>query len=137
MKIRRLRGNIYNDRHSIESKIVEFRQLLSNIKLEKEKPIIDKKLQRFELEFHKKFAMSFSCLVFIIFAFSVGLLTRSRGRFVGFGVGVVMSGIYWVLLAISFRLGTRLNFSPFLSMWLPNILVLSAGMVFLRVSTKQ
>jgi lipopolysaccharide export system permease protein len=98
---------------------------------EKQRPIFDRKLQSYLLEFQRKFASPLSCLVFIIFAFPVGLLARRSGRAVGFGIGILMSGVYWGMLLVSYRLGSRMHFSPELAMWAPNILVVSAGLIMI------
>ena len=101
---------------------------LDVLKRERERPSFDRNLQSYLLEFHRKFASAFSCIAFIVFAFPMGLYARRGGRGVGFGVGVVMSGIYWGMLLVSFRLGTRVDIPPALSMWAPNALVLLLGL---------
>ena len=103
---------------------------------ELERPIVDRTLQNYELEFHKKFSIPFACLTFIIFAFPVGLLTRRAGRAVGFGIGLLVSTIYWSMLIAGQTLGiNNPALSPALAMWLPNIviLVLGAGALLIRV----
>ena len=104
---------------------------LSSIQRERERPRFDRNLQSYLLEFHRKFASAFSCIAFIVFAFPIGLYARKSGRAVGFGVGVVMSGIYWGMLLVSFRMGIRVDVSPALSMWAPNVLVLLVGMIII------
>jgi lipopolysaccharide export system permease protein len=115
----------------------EILRTYSNLMIESERIIEDSSLPRYRMEFHKKFAMSFSCIVFIIFAFSVGILIRRTGRFIGFGIGVVVSGIYWFMLAISFKFGVKLFIEPLISMWLPNMVILAFGIFFLILNTKR
>ena len=77
------------------------------------------------MEFYKKFSIPFSCLPFILFAFPVGLFTRRSGKTVGFGIGLFISIFYWGLLVAGQTLGIRSDFSPFLSMWIPNLAILA------------
>jgi lipopolysaccharide export system permease protein len=101
---------------------------LENIEKEQKRPIFDRKRQSYLLEFQRKFASPLSCFVFLVFAFPVGLVARRSGRAVGFGIGIIMSGVYWGMLLVSYRLGSRMDFSPVLSMWSPNILVFLVGL---------
>jgi lipopolysaccharide export system permease protein len=48
--------------------------------------------------------------------------------FFGFGLGVLVSGIYWIMLFVGHTLGIRSGFSPFISMWFPNFIILGAGL---------
>jgi lipopolysaccharide export system permease protein len=91
------------------------------------KIVRDRNLQLYRLEFYKKFSVPFSCLFFVLFAFPVGLYARKSGRSVGFGLGLLMSAVYWGLLFTGHNLGIRLELSPFLAMWFPNIFVLVLG----------
>ncbi len=91
------------------------------------KRVTDRNLQLHELEFHKKFSIPFSCLVFVLFAFPTGMLARRSGRAVGFGLGLLVSTLYWGMLFVGHTLGIRLQFPPLLAMWLPNAVILAAG----------
>ena len=86
--------------------------------------ISSKSLTIYQLEFNKKFAVPLGCFIFIFLAVPAGMITGRRGRAVGFGVGLIISLIYWSILFAGQTLGLRLDVSPFLSMWAPNIFVL-------------
>ena len=101
------------------------------------KDISDQSLRIYLLEFHKKFSHPFSCVFFIIFAFPVGLFAKRSGKVLGFGIGVIMSGIYWGMLFVSYRTGYRVDISPFLVIWLPNIIVFCAGLFFFFLRFKR
>lgn len=90
--------------------------------------IFDRTLQIYRLEYYKKFSIPAACLSFIVLAFPVGLYTRRSGRSVGFGIGLLISVLYWSLLIAGQTFGTqRPEISPFLSMWLPNVVVVLLG----------
>ena len=102
-----------------------------------DKPIVDRSLQTYELEFYKKFSLPFGCIVFIFFAFPVGIFAKRSGRSVGFGIGLLVSILYWGMLFAGQNFGFRLNFSPFLSMWLPNFIILAFGLFFFVIRKRQ
>jgi lipopolysaccharide export system permease protein len=94
-------------------------------------------LDRYQLELHRKFAFPFSCIVFIIFTFPVGLLARRSGRIFGFGIGLFASALYWALLLLGHEMGFNQGLSPFLAMWAPNLVILTAGVILNILRVKQ
>ncbi len=107
----------------------EAARLAADIAKEAAPPAADRTLQSYLLEFHRKFASPLSCVVFVVFAFPAGLLARRSGRTLGFALGIVMSGLYWGMLIVSYRFGARATLDPMLAMWLPNAAVLALGAV--------
>jgi len=93
-------------------------------------------LSLYWLEFYKKFSIPFGAFSFIFLAVALGLMIKRSGQTVGFIFGLIISVIYWALLIGGQHMAIRLNTPPFWSMWLPNILALSAGLVltFIRVT---
>ncbi len=97
-------------------------------------PIQDRSLQNHLLEFHTKFSVPFACLAFVFLAYPAGLFTKRGGRSVGFGIGLLISVFYWAMLIGGKTLGIRMNYSPLLSMWFPNMFIFLIGSIvfFLR-----
>ena len=93
----------------------------------------DRSLPLYRLEYYKKFAIPFGALSFVLLAVSIGLFANKGGQTVGFVIGVCMSSLYWGLLMLGQELGTRYDFSPFWSMWFPNILVITTGAILLGI----
>lgn len=91
------------------------------------RPLGDRSRQVYKLEYYKKFSIPFGALCFVVLAFPLGLRARRAGRSVGFGLGLLLAVVYWALLLGGQTLGTKLGWSPFWSMWLPNVFVLAAG----------
>jgi lipopolysaccharide export system permease protein len=89
----------------------------------------DRGLSLYWLEFYKKFSMPFGAFSLIFLAVTLGLMAKRSGQTVGFMFGLIISVIYWMLIFGGQTLGVRFNFSPFWSMWAPNILALSIGFV--------
>ena len=98
-----------------------------------ERPPSDRTLRNHLFEFHKKFSVPLACLVFVVFAFPAGLLAPRSGRTYGLLLGLVVAVVYWVLLFFGQTTGLRLRYSPALTMWFPNLVVLVAGAVALLV----
>ncbi|MDR0623255.1 MAG: LptF/LptG family permease [Treponema sp.] len=89
----------------------------------------DRTIQNYRLEYYKKFSIPFGALSFVFLAVSLGLLAKKSGQTVGFIFGLIISVIYWALLLGGQTVGMRLGYSPFWSMWLPNILAISIGFI--------
>ncbi len=103
----------------------------------RERKFVDRNLQLYRLEFHKKFSIPFACVVFVLFAFPVGLLARKSGRAVGFGIGLLMASLYWWLLLIGHTLGIRLELPPAFAMWFPNLVVFVVATAMLTLRMRQ
>ena len=89
------------------------------------------------LEFYKKFSIPFGALSFVFLAVALGLLAKKSGQTVGFIFGLFISVVYWALLLGGQTVGIRFGYSPFWSMWLPNILALSIGVVLCLVRIRK
>jgi lipopolysaccharide export system permease protein len=91
---------------------------------------IDRTLDVYKMEYYKKYSIPFGALCFIILAFPVGMLTRRAGRATGFGIGILVSVMYWAMLVGGTSLSSRLRWPPFWSAWMPNFVILAAGLGF-------
>jgi lipopolysaccharide export system permease protein len=89
----------------------------------------DRNILIYRLEFYKKFSIPFGALSFVFLAVSLGLLAKKSGQTVGFIFGLIIAVIYWALLLGGQTMGMRLGYSPFWTMWLPNILAISIGLI--------
>jgi lipopolysaccharide export system permease protein len=111
--------------------------LLQQLSAEKARNVTDQSLQAYRVEWNRKFSMPAACLVFALFAFPVGMRARRSGRTVGFGIGLLVAIVYWGLLLAGQTFGVRMSLSPALSMWLPDALVLSAGIALLAFGGRR
>jgi lipopolysaccharide export system permease protein len=89
----------------------------------------DRVLSVWRLEFYKKFSIPFGSLCFIFLAIPLGLLAKKSGQTVGFILGIIISVVYWALLLGGQNMGIRLGYSPFWTMWLPNIITFVIGFI--------
>jgi lipopolysaccharide export system permease protein len=98
---------------------------------------IDRGLLLYELEYNKKFSIPFGALCFVFLAVSIGLLAKKSGQTMGFLFGLLISFLFWAMLLIGQMLSQRMGYSPFLSIWMPNILFLVIGVVLLVIRVKR
>jgi lipopolysaccharide export system permease protein len=125
---RSLVDKIYRGSITVEDAKAALGRLASSLSALRERNFSDRTLQVFWIEFYKKFSLPASCIVFIIFAFPVGLFTHKSGRSVGFGIGLFISIFYWGMLVAGQTLGMRAQFPAFWSMWIPDIVILALGL---------
>jgi lipopolysaccharide export system permease protein len=88
---------------------------------------------RYEVELQKRLSLAFSAFFFVLFGAPVGLLLKRGGVGTGFIVGLIFFALYYVLLLAGENMAESGRLSPFVGMWLPNIiLVLPVTELFLR-----
>ena len=80
------------------------------------------RIRRFQVEYHKKYALAFACLVFALIGIPIGIMTKSSGIGTSFSVSSVIFLIYYVALIGGERLADKGMLNPWLSMWISNIL---------------
>ncbi len=120
----------WNTRESLASNLAHEREYIADIKR-------DRNLSNYKLEFYKKSSIPFGAFCFMFLAVPIGLLAKKSGQTMGFIFGLVIAFFYWALLLSGQNMGIRLGFSPFWSMWLPNILAISIGSVLTIIKVRQ
>lgn len=80
---------------------------------------------QYRVEIHKKYAISFACVVFVLFGVPVALRFARGGVGMAIGVSVLVFAIYWAGLIGGERLADRGRMHPFLAMWAPNLVFLA------------
>ena len=86
-----------------------------------------KKLRFAQVEYHKKFSIPFACLAFGLMGIPLGLMVKQSGKMIGFGIGLVVILVYYLLLQVGQSTGLSGMLSPALAMWLPNIVIGAFG----------
>jgi lipopolysaccharide export system permease protein len=97
----------------------------------------DRSLTLHIIEYLKKFSVPFGAFFFVFLAVSIGFMAKKSGQTVGFIFGVIIAVIYWSMLFILQTMALRVGTSPFWSMWLPNILSLSVGLVLAVIRVRK
>ncbi|GAB1433551.1 LptF/LptG family permease [Spirochaetota bacterium] len=95
------------------------------------RPVRDRSLEIYRLEYYKKFSIPAGAFCFIFLAFPLGAKSKKNSRLAGFGVGLLIALVYWALLIGGQSFGLKSELNPFLAMWAPNMLVLIASLPLL------
>lgn len=89
-------------------------------------------LKKFEIEFHRKFALAFTIIVLFFIGAPLGAIIK-RG---GFGAPVVVAAIlfliYFVLISIGDNMANSFIIPPFLGMWGPTFVLIPIA-IFLMI----
>jgi lipopolysaccharide export system permease protein len=83
------------------------------------------------VEIHKKFALSFACLVFVLFGPPIALRFPRGGVGVTIGVSIVVFGLYYVCLMGGEALADKGRLPAFIAMWIANVIFAIAGIALL------
>ncbi len=87
----------------------------------------EKQIYKYEVEIYKKFSIPFASIVFILIGAPLGIKARKGSLGVGITFSIGFFLLYWVFLIGGEELADRQLLSPFLAMWMANIIVGSIG----------
>ena len=76
----------------------------------------------YEVEFHKRIAMSFASFILTIIGASLSARKRKGGIGLYLGIGLALSTAYILLQTISATFAIQANTPPMLAAWIPNII---------------
>ena len=88
-----------------------------------------REIAQYSVEIHKKFTLSLACLSFVLIGTALALRFPRGGIGLVIGGSLVIFAIFYVALTGGEQLADRGYISPALAMWLPNGLVLVAGVL--------
>jgi lipopolysaccharide export system permease protein len=86
----------------------------------------------FEIQWHKIIASSFACVAMFLIGAPLGAIIKKGGLGVPFLVSVLFFIIYYVLTIQGEKFAKQNQISVVVGVWLPDIILLIIGMVFLR-----
>ena len=86
------------------------------------KPQLDK-LRYAQVEYYKKFSIPFACFVFGLIGVPLGLVVKRSGKMVGFGIGLGLVLVYYLLLQVGQDMGRSGFVPPGFAVWLPNLVI--------------
>ncbi len=86
-------------------------------------------IRRYDIEWHRKFTLSFACLILFFIGAPLGAIIRKGG----FGLPVVMSVLFFVIFHILSMIGEKSSregvFEAFQGMWLSSLIYLPLGII--------
>ena len=108
--------------------VSQLRQLIRERKKRGEK-VADK-----EISLHKKFAIPFTCLIFVLVGFPLGIQPKRSGRSSGLIICLAIIFTYYISSIFFEVLGEDGLLSPFVAVWLPNVLMTLVGLYLFRMA---
>ena len=97
----------------------------------------DRRADRYAVEVHKKWAISLACISFVIVGIVMALRFPRAGIGLVIGGGLAVFSIHYVGLTAGESLADRGLLSPWLAMWLPNIILTALGIVGLMWVSRE
>ena len=92
--------------------------------------------KNFEVDYHVKFSLPFSGLIFAIMGVPLGIRFSRGGKAPGIIISIVLVFLYYVLYSLFRSLGRGGLILPIASAWVPNILFALLG-VYLVFQTEK
>jgi lipopolysaccharide export system permease protein len=89
----------------------------------------EQSISEFEVEIHKKFAISVACLIFALLGPPIALRFPRGGVGLTIGVSLAVFAIYYIGLIAGEELANNLKVSPFVAMWAANGLLGAVALV--------
>jgi len=78
-------------------------------------------IQQFEIEFHKRFAISFASFILTIIGVSLSSRKVKGGMGMNIGIGFLLSFSYILFMQITSTFAVSGMVSPFIAIWIPNV----------------
>lgn len=94
-------------------------------------------LRNWRIELYQKFAIPLSCLTFLLLSFPLGLTTKRSGKAMGFGVGLLITIVYWSILMGSRMYAYSSDFNVLLIVASPNIFILTITAILIPLRFKK
>ena len=110
----------------------------NSLKIKKDKiKTLEADIRKYEVEVHKKYAIAFACLIFVLIGAPVGMMTKTTGVGMAFSVSAFVFLIYYGCLTLGEELADKGVISPFLAMWIANIIFSIIGVYIIVMSVKE
>jgi LPS export ABC transporter permease LptG/LPS export ABC transporter permease LptF len=110
-----------------EMTLAELKKQIADLQAQGKGPI---DWYRYDVEYHKKFAIAGACVVFGLLGLGMSLGSKKEARSAAFGLSVAVIFIYYVIIRLGEQAGDTGMLRPWLAMWGANI-VLGLVAVFL------
>lgn len=80
-----------------------------------------------KIELHKKIALAFSNLVFVLVGVPLAITTHRREKFIGFGMSIILFLLYWGIMLGGIAFSIRGLMPAWAGVWSANILLAGLG----------
>ncbi len=83
---------------------------------------------RYMAAWHKKYALSLACFVFVMVGAPLGVLARRGGFGAGAAISLTLFVVYWMIMIAGEKIAERGILDPMISMWLGNAVMVCIGL---------
>lgn len=90
----------------------------------------DRSSARYLTDFHYRLATPWTCLILTLLGIPMGGKTGRSGAFIGVFLSVGLFFLYYVLITFFINLGKSGGLAPMAAAWIPNLIFLILGIVF-------
>ena len=99
--------------------------------MEKDTGVNPKDLNKYRLEYNKKFSVPFGSIFFALLALPLALIFgKHNGQTIGLIIGLFISVAYWAMMILGQIFGSRSGMNGVLLMWIPNSVIMAAALFF-------
>ena len=85
-------------------------------------------IKKHKKEWHKKFTLSFACIIFFLIGAPLGTIIRKGGLGLPVVVSVLFFVMYYIISTVAERMAEFGNLNMFLGVWLSSIIILPIGL---------
>jgi LPS export ABC transporter permease LptF/LPS export ABC transporter permease LptG len=89
------------------------------------------KARYYEIEFHRRFALPFACLVLAMVGIPLGLSARKGGKSTGFVLTILLVVVYYFFSLLGVQMARQGKMSPWFGSWMGNIFFFVCGLILL------
>ena len=98
-------------------------------------PHFESEINNYEVELHKKFAIPFACIIFILLGIPLGIVSKKGSFSISIAISLGFFILYWALLTVGEFMGDEGKINPALSMWLGNIFIGTIALILFYISS--
>jgi LPS export ABC transporter permease LptG/LPS export ABC transporter permease LptF len=84
-----------------------------------------------QVEFHRRLALPFACLVFTFAGLPLGVSTTRGSKSMGLILSLILMLVYYLAFIGGTRVAGNAQFSPLMGAWLPNVVFVAIGIVLI------
>ncbi|MBZ0273936.1 LPS export ABC transporter permease LptF [bacterium] len=116
------------ERSYLEMSVGDLKEHVARLRQEGED---EREMRRAWVEYHRRFAFPFACVVFGLIGMPLGVVPPRSGRGQGFTFAIVALCLYYLMFRVGENLGWKAVVHPFVAMWAPNALFAAIGFYLL------
>ncbi len=94
-------------------------------------------IKKHKKELHKKFTLSFACIIFFLIGAPLGTIIRKGGLGLPVVVSVLFFVIYYIISTVAERMAEFGDLNMFLGVWLSSLVILPIGLFLTFKATKN